>query len=79
MGNVIHWELCKKLKFDNNTKWYMHKLEFVLENETHKIHWNFNIQTDQLISARIPDLVIAKKENLSNRRFCCSGGPQSDL
>ena len=27
MGKVIHWELCKKLKFDYTAKWYMHNLE----------------------------------------------------
>ena len=26
---VILWELCKKLKSDHTTKWYMLKLEFV--------------------------------------------------
>ena len=35
-GEVIHFELCKKLKFDHTTKWYMHKSESVLENEIHK-------------------------------------------
>ena len=25
VGKVIHWELCKKLKFDHITKWYMYK------------------------------------------------------
>ena len=30
---VIHKELCKRLKFNHTTKWYMHKPEFVLENE----------------------------------------------
>ena len=25
VGKVIHWELCKKLKFDHIKKWYMHK------------------------------------------------------
>ena len=34
---VIHWELCKKLKLDYTSKYYMHNLEYVLENETHKI------------------------------------------
>ena len=37
VGKVIHMELCKKLKVDHTTKWYMHKQESVLENETHKI------------------------------------------
>ena len=30
-------ELCKKLKFDHNTKWYMHKPESIQENKEHKI------------------------------------------
>ena len=31
---VINWELCKKLKLDHTIKWYMHKLESLLDNET---------------------------------------------
>ena len=62
---MIHWELCKKLKFHHTTKWYMHKPESVLENETHKILWDFEIQTDHQIPARRPDLVmINKKERI---------------
>ena len=30
----------------------------VLENDTHKFQWDFNIQTDHLIPARRPDLII---------------------
>ena len=37
MGKVIHLELFKRLKIDFITKWYMHKTESDLENETHKI------------------------------------------
>ena len=59
--NVIHWELCKKLKFDHTTKWYMHKPESVQVNETHKICWNFEIQTDHLILTRRPNLMIVNK------------------
>ena len=59
---VIHWELCKKLKFDHTTKCYMHKPESVPENETHKILWDFEIKTDHLIPARRPDLMIIKKK-----------------
>ena len=39
----------------------MHKPESVLENEMHKILWDFEIQMDHLISARRPDLVLIKK------------------
>ena len=55
MGKVIWWELCKKLKFDHTTKWYTHKPETVLENEMHKILWDFEVQADHLISVRRPN------------------------
>ena len=64
VGKVIHWEVCKKLKYDHTNKWNMHNPESVLENETHKLHWNFKIQTDHQIPAGRPDLIIIinKKE-----------------
>ena len=77
VGKVIHWELCKKFKFVHANKWYMHNPAPVLENDTHKLLRDFNIQTDHLISARRPDLIIInkkkKKENLQNCGLCCPG------
>ena len=45
----------------------MNNPEFVPENEMHKLLWDFEIQTDHLISARRPDLVIinTKKTELA--------------
>ena len=40
----------------------MHNPESVLENRTHICVWDFEIQTDYLISARRPDLAINNKE-----------------
>ena len=41
----------------------MHNQESVLENETQEILWDFKIQTDHQIQARISNLVlITKKE-----------------
>ena len=82
VGKVIHWEMCRKFQFDHTNKWYMHKPAPVLENDSHKLLWNFNIQTDHLIPTRRPDRIIInnnkkKKENLQNCRLCCSGGPQN--
>ena len=37
VGKGIHWVLCKKFKFDNTNKWYMHNPSYVLENDTHKL------------------------------------------
>ena len=62
VGKVIHWELCKRFKFDHMNKWYMYNPESVLENETHKLLWDFEIQMDHLISDRRPDLIIINKE-----------------
>ena len=40
----------------------MHNPAPVLENATHKLLWDFNIQMDHLISARPDLLIIQKKE-----------------
>ena len=37
LGKAVDWELCKKLKFEDTTKLYMHQPESVPENETHEI------------------------------------------
>ena len=56
----------------------MYKPETVLENETNKIIWNFELQTDHLILARWADLMIVnKKENLMNSGLGCSGWLQN--
>ena len=77
VGEVIHWELSKKLKFDHTNKWYMHNSAPVLENETHKLQWDFEIQADHLISARRPDLIIINKkgENLQKCELGCPCWP----
>ena len=53
----------------------MHNPAAVLDNDTLKILWDFDIQTDHLISARIPDLIIIynnkTKGNLQNCGLCC--------
>ena len=68
MGKVTHWELCKKFEFDYTNKWYMHNPESILENETHKLLWNFEIQTDHLILARWPDLIIINKKKKKKKK-----------
>ena len=60
----------------------MHNPASVLENDTHKLLGDFDIQTDHLISARRPNLIIInnkkkKKENLQNCQLCCPSRPQN--
>ena len=57
VGKMICWKLCKKLNFNHTNKWYMHKTEYVFENKTHKIFWDFEIKIDHLTPARKPNLV----------------------
>ena len=40
----------------------MHNPAYVLENATHKLLWDFDIQTNHLISARPPDFIIINKK-----------------
>ena len=81
MGKVIQWELCKKLMFDSTNQWYMCNPESVLENDMHKLLWNFEIQTEHLMSARRPDLIIINKneKNLQDCGLSGSGGAQSKI
>ena len=68
MGKVIHWELCQKFRFDRANKWYIHNPESVLENETHKIVWDFKLRTDHLITDRRPDQVIVNKKKKKKKK-----------
>ena len=69
VGKVINWEWFKKFKFDHTSKWYMHKPTSLLENKTHELLSHFETQTDYLISARRPDLIIIKERK---RKRACS-------
>ena len=44
----------------------MHNPAPVRENDSHKLPWDFNIQTDHLIPVRRPDLIIINKK----KRIC---------
>ena len=68
VNKVIHWEIRQKFEFDYTNKWYIHNPASVLENDTHKFPLDFNIQTDHLISAKRPDLIIIN--NNKKKRTC---------
>ena len=46
----------------------MHNPESVPKNEMHKLLWNFEIKTDQLISVRRPDLVIVNEKKKKKKK-----------
>lgn len=59
---AVHWSLCKKHDLSHSEKWYDHRAEAVTENEKVKLLWDFNIQTDKVIEARRPDIVMINKK-----------------
>ena len=65
VGKVIHWKLYNMFKIDYMNMWFMHNLEYILENKKHKLLWDYEIQTDHLISAKWLYVVIDKKKRTS--------------
>ena len=62
VGKRIHWEMCRKNRIEVKPNRYEHQPEAVQENERYKILWDFNIQTDHVIEARRPDMIVIDKE-----------------
>ena len=49
----------------------MHNPAPVLENDTHKLLWDYDIHTDHLISARRPDLIIINNNKKKKKKRTC--------
>ena len=62
LGKIVHWKLARRCNIEAGDKWYEHEPESVFENEDYKILWDFSIQTDHVIEARRPDLVLVDKK-----------------
>ena len=58
----VHWNLCKKFDLPHATNWYDHVAEKVTENNKAKVLCDFSIQTDHVMEARRPDIVVLDKE-----------------
>ena len=60
--SIVHWKLCEKFHLDRSDKWYEHSPEGSVENENVKLLWDMNIQRDNIIEARRPDIVLVEKK-----------------
>ena len=58
---MVHWKLCEKFNLEKSEKWYLHNPQTVSENVNHKQIWDMNIQCDNVIVERRPDIVIVNK------------------
>ena len=58
----VYRDICKKNELEHSEKWYEHSPEGAVENEEIKVLWDINIQCDNLIEARRPDLIVIDKK-----------------
>ena len=62
VAKKVHWDLCKKNGLEHTEKWYGHVPEGVVENEEVKVLWDINVQFDNVIEARRPDIILIDKK-----------------
>ena len=60
--------MCRKFQFNHTNKSYLRNPAPVRENDSHKLLWDFNIQTVHIIPARTPGLIIIN--NNKKKRIC---------
>ena len=54
-------ELFQKFRLVGEVKWYYYKFESVVENDSVKMLWDFNMQTDHIIQHRRPEIFVLYK------------------
>ena len=58
VAKKVHWDLCKKKRLEHTEKWYEHVPEGAVENEEVKMLWNINVNCDNAMEARRPDIIL---------------------
>ena len=58
VAKKIHWDLCKKNELVHTKKWYEHVPEGAVENKGVKVLRDVNVQCDNVIEARRPDIIL---------------------
>ena len=62
VAKLVHWKLCEKHKLERKEKWYEHCPEGGVEDDDVKLIWDINIQCDNVMEARRPDLILVDKK-----------------
>ena len=61
VAKKVHWDLCKKNGLEHTEKWYEHVPEGAVEHEEMKVLWDINVQCDNDIEPRRPDIILIDK------------------
>ena len=62
IAKKVHWDLCKKDGLEHTEKWYEHIPEGAVENEEVKVLLDINVQCDNVIESRRPDIILIDKK-----------------
>ena len=62
VAKLVHWKLCEKHNLERKEKWYKHCSEGVVEDDDVTLIWDINIQCDDVMGARRPNLLLVDKK-----------------
>ena len=62
VGKLVHWKFCEKHNLEKKEKRYEHCPEGVVKNDDVRLIWDINIQCDNVMEARRPDLILVDKK-----------------
>ena len=65
VAKLVYWKLCEMHNLERTEKWYEHCPKGVVENYDVKLIWDINIQCNNSIEARRPDLILVDKKGKS--------------
>ena len=57
-------ETIDHLVIPTTDKWWEHKIDKVMQNESVKILWDFKIQTDRRLPHNMPDITVVEKDRV---------------
>ena len=61
VAKLVHWKLCEKHNLERKEKWYKHCPEGAVEDCDVKLIWDANIQSDNVIEEKRPNLILVDK------------------
>ena len=61
VARMVPWKLCEKFELEKSEKYYLHNPQTVSENIYHMLIWDMNIECDDVIVERRPDIAIVDK------------------
>ena len=66
VAKLVHWKLREKHYLEKKEKWYEHfpegAVEAAVEDDDVRLIWYINVQCDNVIEARRPDLILVDKK-----------------